>query len=128
MFGNSLGKSTKTYNGGKNVFHKVSGVYPVGGKIDVTSYSVGDVIPAGTPVVLDMATKTITIISSVTAENKATVNGLLRHDIPVDELAKSNNIATGSVVYAAEVFVNRLAVDITLCLPTLPQIVAIKEA
>ena len=116
------------------------GRYPVGGTIaNLSDFAVGTVIPSGSMCVYDVVNHTITIAvaSKVkTATNTtgtilpATIKGLLKEDVYVDELAKSaTGAATGAVVYAGEIYSSRCAEAIPdEVFAVLPQIVAIKEA
>lgn len=71
MLGNNFGKTSKTYGSGKNVWHGKSKVYPVGGTVkNLSDFSAGSVIPAGSAVVLDTVNSEATII--VTAYYDAT--------------------------------------------------------
>lgn len=127
---NTFGKTSTTYGSGKNIWHEIKGVYPVGGTITLTNYNVGDVIPAGSMCILNQATHAITIVAAADTNSLANVNGLLQNDIYVDEAAKSTlGAATGSVVFAGEIYIDRLAEGIpAAALAVLPMIVAIKEA
>lgn len=60
-FGNTFGKTSDSYAGGKNVWHEVKAMYPVGGVVDLTNFSAGDIIPAGSVVVLNQAAHTAVI-------------------------------------------------------------------
>lgn len=126
---NTFGKTSKSYGSGKNVWHEIKGAYPVGGTIaNLADYEVGDVIPAGSMCVLDQAAHTITIVGEGGATDN--VNGLLQNDIYVDEGVKGENgNATGNVVFAGEIYIDRLEVAVPdTVLAKLPMIVAIKEA
>lgn len=127
---NTFGGTTTTYSGGKNVWHEIKAAYPVGGIVSLSSYSVGTVIPAGSMCILNQVTHAITIVAASDTENLEKVNGLLQNDIYVDQAAKgTTGVATGSVVYAGEIYVDRLAEDIPAAvLANLPMIVALEEA
>lgn len=128
---NTFGQSNKSYAGGKMIWHEIKGAYPVGGTIaNLSAYKVGDVIPAGSMCVLDQAKHTITIVKASETDALANVNGLLQNDIYVDEAVKgTNGNATGCVVFAGEIYIDRLAEEVPASVLTkLPMIVAIKEA
>ena len=128
VHGNTFGATSKAQKAGKNVWHEVKGAYPVGGTIDLASYSVGDVIPAGSMVALNQSNHTAEIVKASDASKLASVNGLLYNDIYVDAAAKSaTGAATATVVFAGEVYVDRLAEGIPTGV-SLPLIVQIKEA
>lgn len=132
---NSFGSTSKTYGSGKNVWHEISGAYPVGGTItNLSDFASGSVIPSGSMCVYDPVAATIKIATAaaITAGTvtAASVNGLLKEDIYVDDAVKgTNGAATGCVVYAGELYVNRCSETIpSAVLAVLPQIVTIKEA
>lgn len=128
IHGNTFGKTSNSFGAGKNVWHEVKGQFPVGGVIDLASYAVGDVIPAGSLVALNQSAHTAEIVKASETAKLANVNGLLYNDIYVDAAAKSaTGAATATVVYAGEVYVDRLAEGIPSGV-SLPQIVQIKEA
>ena len=95
-----------------------------------SAYKIGDVIPAGSMCALDQAAHTITIVKASDSDALANVNGLLQNDIYVDEAVKGENgAATGNVVFAGEIYIDRLAEAVpATVLAKLPMIVAIKEA
>lgn len=128
---NTFGKTSKSYGQGKNIWHEIKGAYPVGGTIaNLSAYKIGDVIPAGSMCALDQAAHTITIVKASDSDQLANVNGLLQNDIYVDEAVKGENgAATGNVVFAGEIYIDRLAEEVpATVLAKLPMIVAIKEA
>ena len=127
---NTFGKTSKAYGSGKNIWHEIKGAYPVGGTIaNLSSYKVGDVIPAGSMCALDQAAHTITIVKASETDALANVNGLLQNDIYVDEAVKGEfGNATGNVVFAGEIYIDRLEEEVPASVLTkLPMIVAIKE-
>lgn len=129
IHGNTFGTTSAQYGGGKNIWHEVKACYPVGGVVDLTAFSAGDVIPAGSMVALDQATHTAKIVLASDSANLAKVNGLLYNDIVVDAAAKSTTgAATATVVYAGEIYADRCAEVIPdTVFAKLPQIVAIRE-
>jgi len=70
------GKKEKEFLPGKNIWVDVPKVYPVGGVIDTTGMTPGDVIPAGSMCILDTAAGTIKIITSANASGVAEVDTL----------------------------------------------------
>lgn len=135
MFGNTFGTTSKTYGGSKNIWHEIKGSYPIGGTVDLTDYGIGDVIPAGSMCYLDMSDHTVEIKHYTAPEGTdepvyPTVNGLLKNDIYVDAAAKSSTgAATATVVFAGEIYADRLAEEIPdAVFATLPMIVPIREA
>lgn len=131
---NTFGRTEKTYGSGKNIWHEIKGSYPCGGKVDLTGYSVGDVIPSGSMCVFDQVANTITIAKAAdiktTANTNGTVdpgkvNGLLQNDIYYEE---GTTYATGNVVFAGEIYIDRVKEEIPdEVLKLLPMIVPIKE-
>lgn len=127
---NTFGQTSKSYSGGKNIWHEIKGAYPVGGTIaNLSAYNVGEVIPAGSMCALDQANHTITIVKASDSDQLGNVNGLLQNDIYVDEAVKgANGNATGNVVFAGEIYIDRLDEEVPASvLAKLPMIVAIKE-
>lgn len=127
---NTFGNTGKSYGGGKNIWHEIKGAYPVGGTIEnLSAYAEGSVIPAGSMCKLDPATHKITIVKASESDSLASVNGLLQNDIYVDAGVKgTNGNATGNVVFAGEIYIDRCAEEIPASvLANLPMIVAIKE-
>ena len=137
---NSFGSTSKTYGSGKNIWHEISGEYPVGGMIsNLSDFTLGTVIPSGSMCVYDEVNATIKIAKASdikTATNTTgtvepkDVKGLLKEDIYVDSAVMgTNGAATGCVVYAGEIYINRCAETVPdEVLGVLPQIVTIKEA
>ena len=127
--GNVVGRTSKSYEGGKNIWHEVKGQYPVGGKIVNASEYAGKVIPAGSMCKYDSVNAEITIVkNSEAVAEAANIKGLLYHDVYVDA-DLSDAYATGAVVFAGEIYIDRVAEAIPAeVLAKLPMIVAIKEA
>ena len=128
---NTFGQTSKTYSGGKAIWHEIKGAYPVGGTIaNLSAFGAGAVIPAGSMCAFDQANHTITIVKASDSANLENVNGLLQNDIYVDEAVKgANGNATGNVVFAGEIYIDRLEEEVPASvLAKLPMIVAIKEA
>lgn len=130
---NTYGKTSKEYAGGKVIWRQVKGVYPSGGKLvysgthSGTTYNIGDVVPAGSMVQFDMVKKTVTVVKNadVSTAGATTINGLLYNDVYLEE---GTDFATGAVVYAGEIYEDRLAEAIPDDVKAnLPQIVFIKE-
>ena len=78
------GRTTKEYLPGKNIWVDVPKVYPVGGVIDTTGMTLGNVIPAGSMCILDTAAGTIKIITSANASGAAEVDTLTITAIPTE--------------------------------------------
>jgi len=70
------GKKEQTYDSGKNIWVDVPKVYPVGGVIDTSGMTIGDVIPAGSMCALDTALGKIKIITSANSSGAAEVDTL----------------------------------------------------
>ena len=127
--GNVFGRTSKSYEGGKHIWHEVKGQYPVGGKIVNASEFAGKVIPAGSMCKYDSVAAEITIVKNADAVAEASnIKGLLYHDVYVDA-DLTDVYATGAVVFAGEIYIDRVAEAIPAeVLAKLPMIVAIKEA
>lgn len=127
--GNVFGRTSKSYEGGKNIWHEVKGQYPVGGKIVNASEFAGKVIPAGSMCKYDPVAAEITIVKNADAVAEASnIKGLLYHDVYVDA-DLTDVYATGAVVFAGEIYIDRVAEAIPAeVLAKLPMVVAIKEA
>lgn len=131
---NTFGKIEKTYGSGKNIWHEIKGSFPCGGKVDLTGFNVGDVIPSGSMCVFDQVANTIKIAktSDVKTTTNAdgtvepnTIKGLLQNDVYYEE---GTTYATGNVVFAGEIYIDRVAETIPAeVLAVLPMIVPIKE-
>ena len=132
--GNTFGKTEKSYGSGKNIWHEIKGAFPVGGKITNISSFTGQVIPAGSMCVFDQVKAEITIAKATdiktTSNSGGTitpqkVKGLLQNDVYIDS---DVDYATGSVVFAGEIYIDRLAESIPdEVLAVLPMIVPIYE-
>ena len=131
---NTFGRTSKTYGSGKNIWHEMRGSYPVGGKIDLTDFNVGDVIPSGSMCVYDHSAKTIKIVKTSDVKTEAntggtvepnTINGLLGYDVYYEN---GVDYATGNVVFAGEIYIDRCEEDVpSEVLANLPMIVPIRE-
>lgn len=132
--GNSFGKKEESFGSGKNIWHEIKGAFPVGGKItNISSYK-GQVIPAGSMCQFDQVNAEITIVKATDVKTTSNaggtvtpdkVKGLLQFDVPVNN---ETTYATGSVVFAGEIYANRLAEAIPAeVLAVLPMIVPIYE-
>lgn len=132
--GNTFGRTDKSYGSGKNIWHEVKAAYPCGGSISNIADFEGNVISAGSMCQFDQVANTIKIIkaseiktasqSSASVE-PATIKGLLRNDVHVEN---DTTYATGSVVFAGEIYSDRLAEAVPdEVWAVLPMIVQIKE-
>ena len=131
--GNTFGMSEKTFGSGKNIWHEVKGAYPCGGSISNISDYKGKVIPAGSMCQLDQATHAIKIVKASEIKladgggtvEPNTIKGLLQADVYVEN---STTYATGSVVFAGEIFADRLEETVPAEVwAVLPMIVPINE-
>lgn len=133
--GNVFGRTEESFNSGKNIWHEVKGAYPCGGTISNIADYKGKVIPAGSMCQFDQVANTIKIIkaseikltSGGGAVEPNTIKGLLYNDVyaPSDI---TTPVATGSVVFAGEIYADRLAEEIpTEVWAVLPMIVPIHE-
>lgn len=134
--GNVFGRTDKSYGSGKNIWHEVKGAYPCGGSISNISDFKGKVIPAGSMCQFDQVDNTIKIVKSTEIKTASqsgasvepnTIKGLLYNDVYV-ESDVATPYATGSVVFAGEIYADRLAEVIPAEVwAVLPMIVPIYE-
>lgn len=132
--GNTFGKKETSYGSGKTIWHEIKGAYPVGGSIENYDDFEDSVIPAGSMCAYDQVAGTITIAKATdikTTSNAegtiepASVKGLLQNDVYIED---GVTYATGSVVFAGEIYIDRLAETIPAeVLAVLPMIVPIYE-
>lgn len=131
--GNSFGVTEESFGSGKNIWHEIKGAYPCGGSISNISDYNGKVIPAGSMCQFDQVNNTIKIIKASEIKLTSgggsvepnTIKGLLQNDVYVKS---STTYATGSVVFAGEIYADRLAEAIPEEVwAVLPMIVPINE-
>lgn len=131
--GNSFGVTEESFGSGKNIWHEIKGAYPCGGSISNISDYNGKVIPAGSMCQFDQVNNTIKIIKASEIKLTSgggsvepnTIKGLLQNDVYVKS---STTYATGSVVFAGEIYADRLAEAIPdEVWAVLPMIVPINE-
>lgn len=72
-----------------------------GRKIDLSGYSAGDVIPAGTMVIWNNSSDTVTVVAASDTESLASVNGLIREDVVIPDGAV---FASCAVVIAGKIW------------------------
>ena len=103
---NTYGKRSKTIGGSVPVWLEVFRVDYSGGTIDITAMSPGDVIPAGSMCFLDKMGGTLQIVKDTDPQaDLDNVNGLLFNDVSIEE---GDSYATGAVVYAGNVYAERI--------------------
>ena len=134
--GNVFGRTDKNYGSGKNIWHEVRGAYPCGGSISNISEFKGKVIPAGSMCQFDQVDNTIKIVKATEIKTASqasasvepnTIKGLLYNDVYVESDVPTP-YATGSVVFAGEIYADRLAEVIPAEVwAVLPMIVPIYE-
>lgn len=134
--GNVFGRTDKNYGSGKNIWHEVRGAYPCGGSISNISDFKGQVIPAGSMCQFDQVDNTIKIVKATEIKTASqtgasvepnTIKGLLYNDVYVESDVPTP-YATGSVVFAGEIYADRLAEVIPAEVwAVLPMIVPIHE-
>ena len=107
---NTYERRDKTIGGSVPVWIKVDRQDQAGGRIDISGYTAGDVIPAGSMCFLDVEGGTLQIIKSTNASaTLLKVNALLLNDVYIEE---GDTYATGAAVYAGNVYGDRI--------PTIP--------
>lgn len=128
---NTFGKTAKSYGGGKNIWHEITGKYPVGGTIsNLADFAEGTVIPAGSMVVYNSVSAIVKIVKATDSGDLANVNGLTENDVYVDAAVKSKTgNATVAVVFAGTIYSSRLAEEVPAEVwANLPEIKQFKEA
>ena len=134
--GNVFGRTDKNYGSGKNIWHEVKGAYPCGGSISNISDFKGKVIPAGSMCQFDQVDNTIKIVKATEIKTASqsgasvepnTIKGLLYNDVYVESDVPTP-YATGSVVFAGDIYADRLEEAIPAEVwAVLPMIVPIYE-
>lgn len=102
--GNNFNKGTYSYGAARKVWRSVRHVFPGGGVIkNVSDFTTAGIIKAGTPVNLSNHQITVYKDSELTSDNadKLNVSGYLQEDIVIKD---ANTVATGTVVYAGELY------------------------
>lgn len=132
--GNTFGKKETPYGSGKNIWHEMKGAYPCGGNIVNYDDFKGAVIPAGSMCQFDQVANTITIVKATDVKTTSNsggsvepgkIKGLLQNDVYIED---GVGYATGSVVFAGEIYIDRVAEAIPAeVLAVLPMIVPIYE-
>lgn len=128
--GNTFDVNTMKYGHARKVWREIRHRYPGGGMVsNITDWVDAGKIPAGTAVKFDLKEKTIKAytdeqIKAADADiTTLGINGYLQEDILV---ASSNTKASGTVVYAGEIYQYMFEEDVVAILQkitTLPQIV-----
>lgn len=63
---NTFGKTGKSYGSGKKIWHLIENKFPVGGSVsNLADFPQGNVIPAGSMVILDTVTATAKIVNGI---------------------------------------------------------------
>ena len=102
----TYGKRSGTIGGSLPVWLEVDCMDRAGGTIDISGLSPGDVIHAGAMCFLDKMGGTLKIVEdTATPTELGKVNGLLFNDVSIEE---GDTYATGAVVYAGNVYADRI--------------------
>lgn len=129
MNGNTYDVTTVTYGHAKKVWREIRHRFPAGGTIsNVSDWATAGIIPSGTPVKYDASAKTIECYTDadITGASDLTalgINGFLQEDVKV---ASASTVASGTAVYAGEIYEYAFASAVATKLKTLttvPQIV-----
>lgn len=129
MFGNTYDVTSFTVGHAKKVWREIRHRYPAGGTVaNVADWTEKGIIPSGTPVKYDATAKTIECYTDedITGASDLTalgINGFLQEDVKV---ASASTVASGTAVYAGEIYEYAFASDVATKLKTLttvPQIV-----
>lgn len=106
-FGNTFDETSFSVGHSRKVWREIRHRYPAGGKISNVADWVGaGVIPSGRPVKLDMSTHELTVYTDEQITGAADIstlgiNGYLQEDAYITD---ANTIATGTCVYAGEIY------------------------
>lgn len=95
--------------GGRSVWDSIDEKYPKGGRIDISQYKVGDLIPAGSMVILKSAGGLATIVGSEDVAKLEDVNCLLENDIYIRQGTKA---ITATCVTKGAIYADRLGFEI----------------
>lgn len=127
--GNTFDRDSLKYGHARKVWREIRHRYPAGGTIkNIPDFVAMGKVPGGTPVKYDASTNEITAITDAqikTAEDVTTlgINGYLQEDARIKD---ANTIATGTVIYAGEIYEYMFDAKVAAklkALATLPQIV-----
>lgn len=101
--GNTYGTETVEWaNGQKRVWREIRHRLPAGGTFSASAISQnkGKVIPAGTPVTFDQATKTLTIVTGKEG-TAAVIDGFTQEDVYIKD---ATSYASATVIYDGEIY------------------------
>ena len=130
--GNTFDVKTQSFGHATKVWRSLRHVFPAGGVISADSvtafYDLGKKIPAGTPVKYDASTKTLVAYTDaqITSADDITalgINAYLQEDCMLES---ASTVATGTAVYAGEIYeymFDSAVVAKLKTLTTVPQIV-----
>lgn len=127
--GNTFDRKTFSYGHSTKVWREIRHRFPAGGTIsNVADFVSAGKIPAGSPVKFDASAKTIKVYkdSDITGASDMTtlgINGYLQEDAFITD---ASTIATGTVIYAGEIYEYMFPTAVVAKLKTLtsvPQIV-----
>ena len=127
--GNTFDRESLKYGHARKVWREIRHRYPAGGTIkNISDFVAMGKVPGGTPVKYDASTNEITAITDAqikAAEDVTTlgINGYLQEDARIKD---ANTIATGTVIYAGEIYEYMFDAEVAAklkALATLPQIV-----
>lgn len=129
MFGNTFDKGTFHMGHAKKVWREIRHRFPAGGTIsNVADWVVKGKVPAGTPIKFDASANTITAYTDAAIKGASDVktlgiNAYLQEDAVIKD---ANTIATGTAIYAGEIYEYMFDAAVVAKLKTLttvPQIV-----
>lgn len=103
--GNTFDSKTTNYGKAKKVWREIKAQYPSGGTIvNASDFVAEGKVPSGTAVKFDMSAKTITAYKADEIKSgdvsELGINGHLQEDAVVE----NGTIATGTVIYAGELY------------------------
>lgn len=102
--GNTFGSETvEITNGQKRIWREIRHRFPAGGTFDTSTLTqnAGKVIPAGSPVKFDQATKKLTLVTGKEGEGNVVIDGFTQEDVYVKDGVTA---ATATVVYDGEIY------------------------
>ena len=121
---NTIAQRSVAIGGDFPVWARVEDVFVGGGTIDVSKYSAGDVIKAGTMVIYAGAGKPVTIVAASDSDNLSKVNGLIWNDVCIPEGAV---MATCAVVRKGRIYADRAGIPASVE-AQLPMIEFVRES
>lgn len=118
---NTFGRTSDVYGGSpKNIWYIVRERLLIGATVsNLSDFNVGDVIPAGSMLIVNEVAHTCEVVTAATVQSKAAqVNALLENDIYIDNAAVLTGGATATCVRRGTIYVDRCEVEIPASVQT----------